>query len=101
MLHLRSCQLNCILAGYGPQEEHVSWWPKHSQWSKSGHCVGIWTSDCETWFTRRLQEIREGKTTPRTSVQWRNALNFNKKAPKLMKNNEVASKEFLERFTAA
>ncbi|KAK0215391.1 hypothetical protein IW262DRAFT_1277835, partial [Armillaria fumosa] len=34
----------------------LSWFLKPAAWATSGLNVGFWTSDCESWYQKRLQE---------------------------------------------
>jgi hypothetical protein len=45
------------------QASEMSWWPKPSAWDNGGLNVGFWSPNCESWYQRRLQSIREGKAT--------------------------------------
>ncbi|KAF8869439.1 hypothetical protein BD779DRAFT_1383671, partial [Infundibulicybe gibba] len=51
---------------------HASWWPGPSMWEKSGLNVGYWSPDCEAWYAKRLQAIREKKGGLKTPPQWKN-----------------------------
>ncbi|KAF8234282.1 hypothetical protein L208DRAFT_1262528 [Tricholoma matsutake] len=39
-----------VFTGIGIQESHMSWWPKHSIWAKSGLDMGYWSESLERWF---------------------------------------------------
>jgi hypothetical protein len=52
------------------QDSHLSWWPKHSAWIKSGLDVGYWSGNCERWFQIRLENIRLGDTKLRSGQEW-------------------------------
>ncbi|KAG2062975.1 hypothetical protein BDR04DRAFT_944128, partial [Suillus decipiens] len=47
--------------------EKVSWWPRPQSWVTSGLNVGFWSSTCESWFKRRLENIRAGVSRNRKS----------------------------------
>ncbi|KAF7981737.1 hypothetical protein HWV62_32347 [Athelia sp. TMB] len=56
------------------QQAHFSWWPKHEIWQKSPMNSGRWTPWAETWYQRRLKDIKEGKAVLRTAKRWRESL---------------------------
>ena len=62
------------LIGKGTQDSHLSWWPKHSVWSKSGLDIGFWTEGCEKWFQMRLDKIRAGEAKLRSAQEWNQAI---------------------------
>jgi hypothetical protein len=65
----------------------MSWWPKHSTWERSGLNWGHWTRSDEEWFQGRLKLIRTGQAELRSSLQWKRALKYQKKTPKLVAAN--------------
>ena len=70
-----------------------SWWPLQATWEKEttldNH--GYWTDYNETWYQRRLSELREGvNVQPLTESEWRSRLRGNLpkgKAKSLRENN--------------
>lgn len=83
--------------GRGEQTSHSSWWPKHSAWSLSGLNLGYWAPHCETWFQKRLSEIRAGTATLRTGKQWRDALGMLKDTSRIRAANEKLAADYLAR----
>ena len=71
----------------------VSWWPKQSTWLASGAHVGYWSSANESFFVRRLDQIRQGKAKPHTATEWRTRLKFQKATTRLLltSNGDFAS----------
>ncbi|KAG2102302.1 hypothetical protein BD769DRAFT_1304521, partial [Suillus cothurnatus] len=37
--------------------DKVSWWPRPQAWAASGLNVGFWSTRCEEWFQKRLDNI--------------------------------------------
>jgi hypothetical protein len=54
----------------------LSWWPKASTWRNCGLNVGYWSEDCEAFYQRRLEEIRNGTAQLLTASQWRDRLRY-------------------------
>ena len=65
-----------IFAGCGVQEAVWSWFPPPSAWNcdRAGLRTIEWTERCETWFTKHLTQIREGKVKPKSHSGWISAL---------------------------
>ena len=63
-----------MVLGKGAQDSHLSWWPKHSAWVKSGLDIGFWSDSCEKWFQLRLQSIRAGGANLRSGHDWTQAI---------------------------
>ncbi|KAG2109495.1 hypothetical protein BD769DRAFT_1365361 [Suillus cothurnatus] len=40
--------------------EKLSWWPRPQAWAGSGLDMGFWSSQCEDWFQKRLENIHQG-----------------------------------------
>jgi len=76
------------------QDSHLSWWPKHSVWIKSGLDVGFWSEGCENWFQLRLEGIRVGNAGLRSGQEWIQAIGrLEPKAKKVtVANRDLASK---------
>ncbi|KAF8219506.1 hypothetical protein L208DRAFT_1138156, partial [Tricholoma matsutake] len=55
--------------GKSVQESHLSWWPKHSIWAKSGLDMGYWSESSERWFLLQLESIRAGNTILRSGQE--------------------------------
>lgn len=62
------------MLGKGKQDSHLSWWPKHSAWAKSGLDIGFWSNSCEKWFQLRLERIRAGNANLRSGQEWTQAI---------------------------
>ena len=78
--------------GYGQQVAECSWWPKMTAWEGNGLDFGYWNLTCETWFQKRLEKIKENPDALRTAKQWKNALMFQKRTPKVIAwNNELTA----------
>lgn len=71
------------------------WWPKPSAWESSGLNVGYWSPDCENWYQRRLQTIRDGNATLRSGTQWKDAMKMQKKTRPLVQANTTLAHDFL------
>src|ERR1700733_1551696 len=76
-----TCPFPCLqvtnpefVTGLKNQEKHVSWWPKQVIWQKSGLNFGYWTTDCEAWYQRRLQDIKNGSAKLYGSREWRDKM---------------------------
>ncbi|TDL15454.1 hypothetical protein BD410DRAFT_699480, partial [Rickenella mellea] len=80
-----------VFTGNGLQTSASSWWPRHSAWQKGALNVGYWSPDCERWFQKRLEMIRDGKADLRSANEWKSALVKNKRTPRFVKayNEEV------------
>ena len=96
-------ELTSTIAGQrdGSQGDHqtrdISWWPKPSAWLGSGLNVGYWSKDCESWFRKRLGDIKAGKAILRTQSQWRHSLKFTSDCVNVAQKNEQLAAEFLAR----
>ncbi|KAG1844364.1 hypothetical protein F4604DRAFT_1596208 [Suillus subluteus] len=86
--------------------EIISWWPRPQAWAASGLNVGSWSSQCESWFQSRLDNIQQGVSRdrhkftndangPMSGLQWKGSLKFNPGNNKMMKNVNAASCSFL------
>ena len=61
-------------------------------WEGNGLDIGYWNLTCETWFQKRLEKIKESPDALRTAKQWKNALMFQKRTPKVIAwNNELTA----------
>ncbi|KAK0478060.1 hypothetical protein EDD18DRAFT_1087068 [Armillaria luteobubalina] len=83
---------------YSNQMNIISWWPKPSAWETSGLYIGFWSSDCEAWFQRRLDDIHSGKADLRTLTQWKHSLKFLKQCNKVAQVNEKLAAEYLQKI---
>ncbi|TFK35397.1 hypothetical protein BDQ12DRAFT_568339, partial [Crucibulum laeve] len=54
----------------GPQTTDLLWWPKPSIWNKCGLVVGYWSSDCKSWFQRRIEKLRAGVLVLKNPGDW-------------------------------
>ncbi|KAG2121669.1 hypothetical protein BD769DRAFT_1361176 [Suillus cothurnatus] len=84
--------------------EKLSWWPRPQAWAGSGLDVGFWSSRCEDWFQKRLENIRQGVSRRRDSsdnngpvnnTRWKQGLKFNAATKKFKKNLDTACSNFL------
>ncbi|KAG1729430.1 hypothetical protein EDB19DRAFT_1583022, partial [Suillus lakei] len=86
--------------------DKVSWWPRPQAWAASGLNVGFWSTRCEEWFQKHLDNIQEGVSRirntrindnngPMTTMWWRHSLKFNAGITKMMKNVDAACSQFL------
>ena len=82
----------------GCQTTDLSWWPKPSAWQVSGLNVGYWSRDCEAWFQKHLQLIRDGGGDLRGPSQWKHSLKFNKASLTTAQVNEELSMQILNVF---
>lgn len=80
---------------YKDQVAEMSWWPKPNAWEKSGLNVGYWSADCESWYQRRLENIRTSKVELRSGGGWKQAMRLQKKARHLVDAYEEAAGMFL------
>jgi hypothetical protein len=85
--------------GKGDQTALKSWWPLQTTWEKEAALAnhGYWTDYNETWYQRRLRELREGGSVqPLTESEWKSRLRGNlpkAKAKSIRDNNlKFASK---------
>lgn len=70
----------------------LSWWPQRHTWTQSGYHVEYWSSDCETWYQKRLKGIKLRTFDAKTATHWEKSLNrFKGKTAKLRAANEAAS----------
>ncbi|KAG1746847.1 hypothetical protein EDB19DRAFT_1631184 [Suillus lakei] len=90
--------------------DKVSWWPRPQAGAASGLNMGFWSTQCEEWFQKHLNNIREGVSRihnthinnnngPMTTTQWRCSLKFNAGTNKMMKNVDLACSQFLANAT--
>ena len=78
--------------GKGDQKALKSWWPLQSTWEKETALVnyGHWTDYNETWYQRRLRELREGRNVqPLAESEWRSRLRGNLKKAKSIRDNNL------------
>ena len=84
--------------GKGVQESHLSWWPKHSIWARSGLDMGYWSESSERWFLLRLESIRAGNATLRSGQEWNQAIGrLEPRSKKIVKANRDLVAKALER----
>ncbi|KAK0458337.1 uncharacterized protein EV420DRAFT_1236530, partial [Desarmillaria tabescens] len=69
--------------GNDHQQTMLSWFPKPAAWATSGLNVGFWTSDCESWYQKRLQENMSESAVLRSTNQWRHSLCFLKRSQRV------------------
>lgn len=79
----------------GRQTSDISWWPKPSAWEISGLNIGFWSADCESWFKKRLCDIRSGKAELRPPSKWKHSLRFTKACNETALNVNKLSAQFL------
>ncbi|KAG1789902.1 uncharacterized protein HD556DRAFT_1243200 [Suillus plorans] len=84
----------------------ISWWPRPQAWATSGLNVGFWSTRCEHWFQKRLDNIRDGVSRnrhlstndvngPMTNSQWKTSIKFNTGTNKMRKNVHATCCSFL------
>ncbi|KAG1769696.1 hypothetical protein EV702DRAFT_978492 [Suillus placidus] len=84
----------------------ISWWPRPQAWATSGLNVGFWSTGCEHWFQKCLNNIRDGVSRnrhlstndvngPMTNSQWKTSIKFNTGTNKMRKNVQAACGSFL------
>ncbi|KAK0479122.1 hypothetical protein IW261DRAFT_1336724 [Armillaria novae-zelandiae] len=83
---------------YSNQMNIISWWPKPLAWETSGLYIGFWSSDCEAWFQRWLDDIHSGKADLRTLAQWKHSIKFLKQCNKVAQVNEKLTAEYLQKI---
>jgi len=84
----------------GNQFSHLSWWPRQSPWLKSGLNWGFWTANDETWFQKRLQDIRAGKASALSSTEWNSGtIKMSKETAKAVRSNQVDAANFFDQET--
>ncbi|KAG2141207.1 uncharacterized protein EDB93DRAFT_1089504 [Suillus bovinus] len=77
----------------------ISWWPRPQAWATSGLNVGFWSTQCEQWFQKHLDNIRDGVSQNRhmstndinslmTSSQWKTSIKFNAGMNKILNEKE-------------
>ncbi|SJL15608.1 uncharacterized protein ARMOST_19111 [Armillaria ostoyae] len=81
--------------GNDQQRTMLSWFPKPAAWATSGLNVGFWTSDCESWYQKRLQENMSESAVLRSTNQWRHSLRFLKRSQRVAETNEKLASLFL------
>jgi hypothetical protein len=62
--------------------------------------VGYWSAACESWFQRRIKDIRNGTAELRSATQWKSSMNLNKKQSKLAAANEQFAARWLDQHFA-
>ena len=66
----------------------MSFWPKPAAWARGGLWHGSWSSDCEGWYQRHLEGLRNGKIVVYDPRGWRSSLRFD---PNFGKNVRAAA----------
>ncbi|KDQ49881.1 hypothetical protein JAAARDRAFT_142799, partial [Jaapia argillacea MUCL 33604] len=77
------------------QDSQMSWWPKQSSWETSSFNTGFWSPAAESWFQKRLKEIRDGAAKVKSAGEWATALSVCKQTPKVRHRNELIHWEYL------
>ncbi|KAG2108789.1 hypothetical protein BD769DRAFT_1365842 [Suillus cothurnatus] len=84
--------------------EKLSWWPRPQAWAGSELDVGFWSSQCEDWFQKHLENIRQGVSRrcdssdnngPVNNTHWKQGLKFNAATKKFKKNLDTTCSNFL------
>ena len=72
----------------------LAWWPKDgAAWAGSGINLGYWTPNAETWFSHRMEAVRndEARVGLRTQTgkhSWKDSIMFIKKTKKIRMSAE-------------
>ncbi|KAF8572808.1 hypothetical protein K439DRAFT_1306992, partial [Ramaria rubella] len=89
------CGVYYVYTGQHNQYSNLSWWPKQSVWMCTGLNIGYWSSGCEIWFQKRLDDIHQGRADLRTAAEWRRALKFERATARIATSNERGAAMFL------
>jgi hypothetical protein len=58
--------------------------------------VGYWTKDCEAWFQRRLEQIKDGTAKLYAPSGWKASLKFRPKVSNMARKNEALASSALD-----
>ncbi|KAJ8093416.1 hypothetical protein PM082_020273 [Marasmius tenuissimus] len=76
---------------------HRSWFPRPTSFNGSNLNLGFWSKDCEKWYQHRVRSCREpGGPDVLSASRWRDAMRYNALVPKIVKENQLLARVFLE-----
>jgi hypothetical protein len=94
-LHLQELFL-MVESAFRHQTSQKSWWPLQSTFLKSTLWIGYWTSQCEAWYQRRLQDILRGVAQPLTITEWKVELRRRHDTQRIFDAIERASTKYFQ-----
>ncbi|KZP04876.1 hypothetical protein FIBSPDRAFT_967755 [Athelia psychrophila] len=78
-------------------DSHFIWPDAHTFAKSFAPWQGIWTSSCEEWFLRKMEDIRANRPKAQTTGQWRNELRQYRRAGEITTDTWRHVKNEIER----
>jgi hypothetical protein len=77
---------------------HLSWWPKHGTWERSGYFADQWSPDAEAFYTHRVQMFQKKVWNLKGATSWKESLKYDRaQMDYLYGGSEALAAEFIKR----
>lgn len=84
-----------MITGSGKQTTKVSWFPPAAAWEGTSYDSVAWTPKAEDVFQQIFDNVRAGKSKPRSATKWRDDLR-NLKIPRIVyEKNRLRAEKFV------